>query len=204
MKLSTMTKLNSSRRTNSTKPGHQVLFFDPISKFFGGALMKGRRKTQRPLAFKRPLHIVLKSSKARGKLAFMNPRNKGEIEHWLVEFAKVNGIRVYQIAVSRDHIQLLIRFPNRASYKCFIRSITGTLPRSVLGFEHPNESFWDHQPFSRIIEWGKDYRGVMVYLNKIRLEANGLISKNCSSRDPYAQWLSQNGAFGDGESRSSA
>jgi REP element-mobilizing transposase RayT len=198
MKLSTMARSYSPRR------GHQYSFFEPICKFFGGALLRGKRKSQRPLSFKHSIHIVLKSSKARGKWAFMDSRNKRKIDRWLAKFAKANGLRVYKIAVNWNHIHLCVRFPNRASYKCFIRSITGTLPRSVFGFEHPTESFWDDRPFSRIVDWGRDYRGVMAYLELNILEANGLTSKNRSRKDPYERWLARHGAFGARGSHSSA
>ncbi len=35
--------------------------------FFGGALLKGKRKAQRPLSRKKPIHLVMRSEKAVGR-----------------------------------------------------------------------------------------------------------------------------------------
>lgn len=172
----------------------QLSFFPPHTKFFGGALLRGRRITQRPLAFRKPIHIVLRSSKAKGRWAFLDYRNKRKIEKWLKTFAKRNAVRLYEVAIVWNHIHLSARFPNRSSYNCFIRSITGTLPKVVLGFQHPTQTFWDYRPFTRILEWGKDFRGTCQYIINNTLEALSL-RKFQPRAERYHKWLSQHGAI---------
>jgi REP element-mobilizing transposase RayT len=178
------------------RAARQLSFFPAAPRFFGGALMKGRRKTRRPLAFKRPLHLVMKSSRARRRWAFLDSTNKRQIERWLRSFAKRSGIRVYRVAVNWDHLHLVIRVPNRSAYNRFIRSFSGTLPKAVLGFEHPTESFWDHRPFTRIVSWGRDYRGTCEYVLRNTLEALGLVTYKKRVTTIYARWLARTGAFG--------
>lgn len=49
-----------------------TLFSEKTVREFGGSLSKnsGQRKTERPLVFSRPMHLVLKTSKAKGRYAF--------------------------------------------------------------------------------------------------------------------------------------
>lgn len=185
---------SEARLAFEERMARQLSFFPSPTKFFGGALLCGKRKTQRSLAFKRPIHLVLRSSKAKGRWAFLDYRNKPKIERWIREFSKRNSLRVYATAISWNHIHIVVRFPNRALYNKFVRSITGTLPKVVFGFEHPHETFWDFRPFTRIVEWGRDYRGVLAYLLQNTLEALGL-TKYKSRKDRYSVWLAKNGAL---------
>jgi hypothetical protein len=41
----------------------------------GGALRAGKRKLSRPLDTRRPIHLILKASQAKGELSFMRPKN---------------------------------------------------------------------------------------------------------------------------------
>ena len=171
-----------------SKRAHQFSFFPPEKKFFGGELLNKRRKSQRPLAFKKTVHLVLRSTKARGPWGFLAGRNKQKIETWLQKFARHNGIRLYQRAIAWNHLHLAVLLPNRAAYNKFIRSLSGTLPKVVFGFRHPTETFWDFRPFSRIVEWGKDFRSTCRYILRNTLEAEGLLPYSRGA-DPYARWL---------------
>jgi REP element-mobilizing transposase RayT len=191
-------KRNGGKKRQKTQ--QQLSFFPPLQKFFGGSLMRGVRKKQRPLAFKRPLHIVLRSSKARGDKALLDYRNRHRIEKWLKDFARRNQVRIYEIAINWNHLHLLARFVSRAAYNKFIRSLTGTLPKGVLGFRDPTETFWDDRPFTRIVEWGRDYNRVKDYVMQNVLEALGLVSyqkrNQRNGQDPYDRWLKKFGAYG--------
>jgi REP element-mobilizing transposase RayT len=148
---------NRSNGPAKFREGQQLSFFPPQPKFFGGALIEGKRHQMRPLAFKRAIHLVLRSRLAKGRWAFLDYRNKSKIERWLKDFAKRNGLRLYETSFNWNHIHLAVKFPSRAASNKFIRSITGTLPKVVFKFEHPTDTFWDHRPFTRIIEWGEGF-----------------------------------------------
>ena len=74
-------------------------FIKNYKKEFGGALLEGKRKTMRPLSTKHPLHLVLKS-------AHQNLFNPGNInlENLIKSQAKKFGIKIYDFALSWDHI----------------------------------------------------------------------------------------------------
>lgn len=153
----------------------QLSLFKPSPRFFGGSLLNGKRRAQRPLSFRRPIHLVVKSSKARGRWSFLDSRNKHKIMKWLGHFAQKNSLRIYEKALVWDHLHLVVRFPDRRRYNSFIRALTGTLPRSVFKFEDQTQSFWDHRPFTRIMDWGRDYDRTCEYLIQNVLESLGLV-----------------------------
>ena len=62
-------------------------------KFFGGALLDGKRKSFRPLSSKDLIHFVLRSEWASGKDSFLVLRNKKAIEGIIQRFAKKFGVR---------------------------------------------------------------------------------------------------------------
>ena len=67
-------------------------------KFFGGALLEGRRKHLRPLSVKDSLHFVLRSRWASGKDSFLAARNRKVIENIITHFAKKFGVKIYERA----------------------------------------------------------------------------------------------------------
>jgi len=121
---------------------------------FGGMLQRGKRKEKRPLPLKAPLHIVLKSEVAKGKLSMK--RRGRHIEKIIRKHAALNGVHLLDLSNDGSHLHLLARFASPSRYKVFIRSITGLIARVVLGVERGRSkglSFWAFRPFSRIVKW---------------------------------------------------
>lgn len=146
-------------------------------KFFGGSLLKGKRKSLRPLSNRHPIHLVMRSEKAKGRASFF--RFKRLIEGVLNKNAKKFGVRIYHVAIQSNHIHLILRIFNRQTYRKFICALTGTIAHLVsrgAGLKKQNRSFWVARPFTRIITWGREYRYVVGYLLQNKLEAIGFIS----------------------------
>ncbi len=76
-------------------------------------------------------------------------------------------LRIYDEALSHDHVHLLLKIPHRREYAKFIRSLTGLLARKF------GKGFWMQLPYSRIAHWGRDYKNLQRYLEQNRLEASG-------------------------------
>lgn len=72
---------------------------------FGGSLSVGKRKGPRPIATRRAMHVVLRSSQARGKWSLY--RYKPEIRSVVDRFAHRFGIRMYEYANAGSHIHLV-------------------------------------------------------------------------------------------------
>ena len=162
-------------------------------KNFGGSLLgKGNPRHPRPLSFRRPLHLVMRSSQAVREKSLLSPRRARQVEAVVRRTARQRGIRVYRYANSGNHLHILIKVPSPQAYRAYIRAISGLIARLVLGTERgagrkpalgagkkqgseKSAHFWDARPFTRIVEWGRDYLRVCDYLLQNRLEALGFV-----------------------------
>ena len=126
---------------------------------YGGSLVKGKRKTTRPLCCKRLHHFVLKSK--RRDLYQYRVLFERELHRWAKKF----HLRVYDIAVNHTHIHFTLYIPEKGNYLAFIRSFTGLLARKL------GKGLWSLLPFSRILSWGRDYERTKKYLQKNREQA---------------------------------
>jgi REP element-mobilizing transposase RayT len=148
-------------------------------KYFGGSLLKGNARTQRPFRKGSALHIVLRSDIAKGSLSLLHPSRAKKIDALVRKLSNKFGVRLYRYANSGNHLHLLVRPHNRYAYRNFIKSVTGLIARVTLGAERGRAKgvkFWSVKPFSRIVAFGKDYKGVLNYIIQNALEAVGLIA----------------------------
>jgi hypothetical protein len=92
--------------------------------------------------------------------------------------AQRQGIRIYRYANSGNHLHVVLRAKSRVAYQRFIRTVTGLIARLTLGVERGRGSgikFWDARPFTRILEWGRDYQTAVAYVSQNTLEALGFV-----------------------------
>ncbi len=149
----------------------QMSFFNMKSEWrFGGTLLKAKRKSRRPLSTKHAIHVVLsaKTILRRGTLL----KHQGLVRSELTKAAKRWGIRIYKYAIEKGHIHLLVRIPTRAAYKNFIQRATGAIALKL-----KIKDLWDLRPFTRIVNWGKDFKQVGAYIEMNFLEAEGFIDQ---------------------------
>jgi REP element-mobilizing transposase RayT len=145
-------------------------------KEFGGIHIKGNARSQRPVAAKRPMHLVMRSTLAVGSRSFL--RKRRQLEELVRKTGKAKGVKIYRMANAGNHLHLIVLPKTRASYRAFIRAISGLIARSTLGAQRGRalgQKFWDALPFTRILEWGRDYRNTCDYLLQNTLEALGFI-----------------------------
>ena len=160
---------------------------------FGGDLLVGRRKSARVFDSKRALHVVLRSSRCTGALSLKKFDRK--IVDILNRQSRLHSVRVYARANAGNHLHLVLKAPTRRALKGFLRATSGLIARKVSGRERgstvrctevpasnrahdsaqalPRSGFWDARPFSRIVNWGKDFTKLKNYLHFNRLEALG-------------------------------
>jgi REP element-mobilizing transposase RayT len=145
-------------------------------KHFGGAYLKGNPKEKRPLSLKKPSHLVVRSQLARGSRSFL--RHDQRIIEIINKQARNLGVKVYRFANGGNHLHLIILPSSRRAFNAFIRAIAGLIARLILKIERgsaKNIQFWEKRPFTRIVEWGRDYKKVSAYLLQNTLEALGFI-----------------------------
>ena len=147
------------------------------AKYFGGAYLKNSNpKLKRPITTQRSMHLVLRSSMARGELSLL--KKQRAIDKILTAQAKRFGVQVYKQANGGNHLHLIVLPRSRIGFQSFLRSVTGLVARLILGVERGRAKglrFWDQRPFTRVIEWGRDFGQVSAYLIQNTLEALGFI-----------------------------
>lgn len=148
-------------------------------KSFGGDLNQGKRKTARPISTQRPMHLVIRSTKAVGRLSFSN--HQRQLDQTLRSTAIKWGVVVRKAAWVRNHVHLVVQVGSRTQYQGWIRELTAAIVgvlkarvRDHVDLVHQLTQFFDHRPFSRVIEWGKDFQNALDYLTLNQMEVFGL------------------------------
>lgn len=120
-------------------PAPKQLLFPTFTKLqkrdFGGSLIKGNPREARPLSVKRPMHLVLRSTLARGELSFLRGKRARKIRELVTRTGSNHDVRVYRYANSANHLHLIILPKSRKAFNAFIRSISGLIARLTLGVE---------------------------------------------------------------------
>lgn len=174
----------ASRRTKSEQSGIQMSLFLPETKpqkmlMFGGSLLKGHAKIKRPISLKHAMHVVLRSSQARGAKSLLNFKHVDRIHCVIEKQAKASGIKIYRCENVGNHIHLVLKIYNRELFFKFLRAISGVIARIATGAEKNHAvldqslRFWDSRPFSRIVEWGRSFKNLMAYMDKNAMQAIG-------------------------------
>lgn len=151
-------------------------FHQNYKKEFGGnyntqtsSAFHGKRKTQRPLSIKAPLHLVLKS----GKSQIFNPGNAILLK-LIRSTANRFQIKIYELALNWTHIHFLIKFKSRKDYIRFIRALTSLIAQKF------GAGVFSLLPYTRVVSWGRDFKNAIAYILLNQQEALGLVVRNKS------------------------
>jgi hypothetical protein len=159
-----------------------------VAKSFGGRLVKGNPRSARPMSTRKPVHLVLNASVGLGSKSLLNPRFAKRIQKIVYRSGRKLGVKVYRFANAGTHLHLVILPCSKKAYLSFIRGISGLIARLVTGRERSvaensaNQKqnskhirFWDARPFTRILEWGRDYAVASRFLKQKSLAALGFV-----------------------------
>ncbi len=133
-----------------------------------------------------------------------------------MRFSKKFGVKIYQQAINSNHLHLLLRITNRTLYKAFIKAASGQIASHVMGQQsfkvfvtarkklaagdgsntlgqvksahQTPEGFWQFRPFSRITNWGRDFKQCLGYLKQNSLEAFGFVNYK-PRKNYYSNWI---------------
>ena len=145
---------------------------------FGGSLLKGSHaKTKRPFRPHLALHVVLKMNPKicdesdpkvftrKSLFVFMN-----EVDSVLQEQSRRHMIRVYGAANSGNHLHLVIQAPSKDHLISFLKAFSGRVAQIVQGEKIEKsrksfkEKFWEARPYSRLVSFGRDLKGLLRYI----------------------------------------
>lgn len=161
--------------TNSEMKPRQLLLFTHPGKEHGGDVRRGQRKLARPLATKRPLHLVFRAVKARGARNFLHRDHKGVIHLLLLDTAERFGVKIFRYENVGNHLHLVMQGSTRAGIRAFLRVFPQKVMFQVTGARkgNPQGRFFDAIAYSRVVNWGKEFRILNDYLWKNEMEALG-------------------------------
>jgi REP element-mobilizing transposase RayT len=176
--IATFTKYNCLMRSPK-QLGFQILETKNVKHFGGDYLGKSNPKKKRPLSTKKAMHLVMRSSLAKG--AYSLRRQDKDVFKIIQKQARQLGIKLYKFANGGNHLHMIILPVSRAAFNKFVRAISGLIARLILAAERgrptsDNIQFWDKRPFSRILEWGTDFYTTCDYLLKNTLKAYGFFA----------------------------
>ncbi len=136
---------------------------------FGGRLLYKKRKSKRPLDFKRSTHLVLRLKP--NLPSFFNPRDR-KVRKLLLEVATKYEVKTYQLILNHTHCHIVMKFSNRKSYVRYIREVTSKLVK--LFSEQTKitlKDVFEWRPWTRMIQWGKDFSNTINYMRKNETES---------------------------------
>ena len=99
----------------------------------GGQSSIKRRKTTRPFATNVPIHLVLKSKRAKGLWSLLHRKNKARVQVSIYQYAERFKIKVYSAANVGNHLHLLVKAYDRKNLADFLRVLAGRIAVTVTG-----------------------------------------------------------------------
>jgi hypothetical protein len=122
--------------------------------------------------------------RATGAWSMLHPENVRKVDRTVRDAAKKHVIRLYRFANVGSHLHFLIQARTREAFRAFVREVSGAIAFEISGAKEaqPLEGkFWDLLPFSRVVSWGRDFKGVTAYIIGNLLEAAGLWNRKRDS-----------------------
>jgi REP element-mobilizing transposase RayT len=139
----------------------------------GGDLNIGKRKIARPFKRNTPIHIVLKSSQAKGVNSMLSPQNRVAIDRIIEKQARKHQGKIHAQQNVGNHCHLMASFKTREQFKKFLKAVSGLIAQHVLKTrkgQPAKTKFWDHIPFTRIVQGLRDFRIMLEYILKNMIE----------------------------------
>lgn len=156
----------------------QLLLFSHPGLEYGGSARLGRRKIQRPFDRKRPMHLVFRSSKARGPWSFLHRRHKEVIRGILGELCQRFAVKLHSFENVGSHLHLVVKIPGRRELRAFLRVFAQRVMFAVTGARKgdPKGRFFDGVAYSKVVNFGGELRELKNYLSESAREALGVLS----------------------------
>lgn len=157
---------------------YQYSLLPSIKPEFGGSLNSGKRKVKRPLVTKRPMHVIFKSSMAKGSLSFLRTENQRKVRSILKQEVQRRHVRVFRLSVNSNHFHFLMQGRSRREIQAFFRVVAGRVAQAITGAARGKAwgcRFWDQMVFTRVVEWGRAFRIALDYVAQNDAEARGLV-----------------------------
>jgi hypothetical protein len=150
----------------------------------GSNIRKGKRKLARPFSINKAIHLILRSTKARGAWSFLKSKNEKIIYKLIYHYAAKFNVKIYRYANAGNHLHILLKAGSKKDFQNFLRTITGIIPRLVTGAQKRKAKgkFWDELVYTKLVAWGRQFKNTSNYVFKNALEAFGIIPPRHEAR----------------------
>ena len=140
----------------------------------GGLERIKKRKIERPFTANAPLHLVLRSNRAKRDWSMLHRKHKSKITSMIYVYATRFKVRVYSATNVGNHLHLLVKAKNRKQLADFLRVLAGRVAVTVTGAKKGVKrigKFWDYLTWSRLVNWGQDFFGVRKFILEAKEES---------------------------------
>ena len=154
----------------------------------GGYESRGKRKSSRPFSPKAPMHIVLKSARAKGVWSMKHRKNQSRITSMVYVYAYRFRVHVYRFANVGNHLHLLVKAKDRKDLADYLRVLAGRIAVTISGarkYVKRVGKFWDDLCWSRLVAWKKDFHFVQRYIYANELGAIDSAFREMVLKNPY-------------------
>jgi len=119
----------------------------------GGTLRVGKRKITRPFVARKKIHIVMRSSKAKGLLSFFRPKNEAAIHAILHKQSTRHFVKLHEYVNVGNHLHIKVSCASRENFSDFLISISALIARAVSGAKRGLSfgKFWDALIYTRVL-----------------------------------------------------
>jgi REP element-mobilizing transposase RayT len=145
---------------------------------YGGSLRTRRRaRGKRPISVRYSMHLVLRSSQARGAWSFARSQNRSLLERILAKHARAADVHIHATGNAGNHLHLRLRVNSKEQYFHFIRAVTGEIALKIKKIANSagniKARFWDRRPFSSIVATLRYSARLMDYIAINHIEGQG-------------------------------
>ena len=126
----------------------------------GGTLSLKKRKTARPFSPNSPVHLVLKSARAKGLWSLKHRKNQARVNSMIYVYAKRFKVQVYRASNVGNQLHLLVKAREKKHLADYLRVLAGRIAVTVSGakkYVKKIGKFWDYLYWSKLINWGSEF-----------------------------------------------
>jgi REP element-mobilizing transposase RayT len=105
----------------------------------------------------------------------LKPAHKWRVHALLQKSSERYRIRVYRFANVGNHLHLLLQAERRSDLGAFLREFAGVVAMLITGsVKGRPQKFWDGLVWSKVVEWGRQFKNTIRYILLNVLEGAGL------------------------------
>lgn len=162
----------------------QRLFKDDNKSFGGDLFTKRKGRGVRPLDTRNTMHLVLRSTQAKGAKSFT--KHRYTVHEILHRFVDKFGLKLHSFANVGNHIHVHLKLGHRLNWRKFIRAVTAAIAVKIGGKSRwgaRTKSFWDRRPFTRIVVGWRAFKTLAQYIRINEYEGHGVKREQAREMD---------------------